>query len=316
MLLGLKFWCYAITESQVVLSDALESIANVVAPGFAFFIVRYSARPPDDSHPYGHGKSEFFSAAFEGGLIAFAAVFILIESVRAFILGAQPTEVSTGTWVVAGAGLVNLLLGLYVLSVGKRSGSEALVASGHHILSDVWTSAAATAGLILISLTGVTWMDAALGFAAGTYLAFTGSKIVRGSLGGLLDEEDEHKLKAFSAALNRVVRPGIVGVHWTRMMRAGNYHYIDAHVVVPEMWNVLYAHDETNAFERRVMDSYPYEGEIHFHIDPCRRRYCSQCDFLECPVRQASFVRRARYSAKRVVNVAVLPLGEAEGPEN
>lgn len=300
LVLGIKFLGYAITNSQLVLSDALEGIANVIASAVALVALRYAAEPPDDTHPYGHGKTEFFSAAFEGGLILFAAVMILFDSIRALVIGHEVLAIDQGLLIVALGGGANLLLALYLLRVGRLTHSVTLVASGSHLLSDVWTSVAALGGLLLVRVTGVSALDAALGIAAGIYLGFVGLTILRGSLGGLLDEHNRDVLIHLAEAFNQVNQPGIIGVHGARIMRSGNYHYIDAHVIVPEFWNVQHAHDEVNAFERKVIESYRYSGEIHFHIDPCRRAFCRKCVLSSCPVRANEFESRITHTLGEV----------------
>ncbi len=300
IVLGVKFWGYALTNSQVVLSDALESIVNVIASGVALFALRYAATPPDQKHPYGHGKGEFFSAAFEGGLIVFASVMIIADSTRALILGHELRAIDFGMLIVIVAGTLNLMLALYLLRVGRMAGSASLEASGQHLLSDVWTTGASLVGLLVVRATGVSALDALLGIAAGAYLGIVGAKILRGSIGGLLDENNRDVLSSLAQAFNVVQHPGIIGVHGARIMRAGNYHYIDAHVIVPEFWDVQRSHDEVNAFERKAIEHYRYSGEIHFHIDPCRRDYCRKCILANCPVRQEEFSERIHHSLEEV----------------
>ncbi len=302
VLLIVKVWAYRMTRSQAVFSDAMESIVNVIAAGFAIFVVIFAAKPADKDHPYGHGKIEFFSAAFEGGLITFAALMICFEALRAMVNGRELHELNIGVAVVMGAGVVNLLLGLYLLRSGKRARSPALVASGHHVISDFWTSAGVAIGLGLVWLTGIMWLDPLIAFIAGVLLARTGVRLARGSVSGLLDEEDREILNTLLNIVSKVLRPGIIQIHHCRVIRSGNYHHIDAHVVVPEFWDVLKAHNETESFERKVIDSYPNEGELHFHVDPCRRAYCRVCEVEQCPVRQHPFETRRQWTIDEMTN--------------
>jgi cation diffusion facilitator family transporter len=299
--LGLKFWAYELTNSQAVLSDALESIVNVVAAGFALIVIHYAARPPDDEHPYGHGKTEFFSAAFEGGLVVFAAVLILIDSALALTTGHVVREADTGLIVLGAAGLLNFALGAALLRVGRNQNSPTLEASGQHVLSDVWTTGAALVGLMLVHFTGAQWIDPLLGLGAGAYLGFVGLRILRASVGGLLDEQNRDVLSHLGTAIDEVRRPGMIGVHGARIMRSGTYHYIDAHVIVPEFWDVRHSHDEVNRFERDAMERYKYKGEIHFHIDPCRRNYCKKCNVSDCQIRRDDFKEKIVHSLQEIV---------------
>lgn len=302
MLLILKFWAYRMTGSQGVFSDAMESIVNVVAAGVAIFVVVFAAQPADADHPYGHGKIEYFSAAFEGGLIAFAAAMICVEAVQALISGRSLSELNFGLVVVLGAGLANLLLGIFLLRAGQQSRSPALVASGHHVISDFWTSAAVAGGLVLVEITGIQWLDPVLALAVGLLLGRTGWQQVRRSAGGLLDAEDREILNDLVDILSKERTEGIIQVHHCRVIRAGRYHHIDAHVVVPEFWDVAKAHHETEDFERRVIADYHYDGEVHFHVDPCRHAYCQVCDVMDCPVRRRPFESRRELTIDELTN--------------
>ncbi|MDP2703534.1 MAG: cation diffusion facilitator family transporter, partial [Candidatus Rokubacteria bacterium] len=159
LMLAAKYQAYRMTGSTAVLSDALESIVNVVAAVFALGGLLFAGRPADRNHPYGHGKIEFFSAAFEGGLIAFASVVIVYEVARSLLAGPEVRQISTGVLIVLGAGLVNLGLGWYLIRTGRRYQSLTLVADGQHVIADFWTSLGVVVGLLLVHLTGRAWLD-------------------------------------------------------------------------------------------------------------------------------------------------------------
>lgn len=287
-----KFWAYNLTKSEAVFSDALESIVNVVTAALAIVVVIVSAKPADKDHPYGHGKAEYLSAAFEGGLITFAALAIIFEAIKALLYPDELRNLATGALLIAGAGLVNFLLGAFLVRVGRRNRSLALEASGKHVMSDFITSFGVLIGLALVWLTGMTWIDPVCAIAVAIMLAYTGYKLVRESLGGLLDEENGEIIRAILGLIGSDRPAGIIQVHHLRVMRAGYYHHIDAHAVVPEYWDVREAHSYTDAFEDALMQQYPYEGELHLHLDPCRRAYCRYCDVTECPIRKEPFERK------------------------
>jgi cation diffusion facilitator family transporter len=295
MLLTLaKYGGWRLTNSQAVYSDFLESIVNIIAGIVAIFVVRFAAKPADQGHPYGHGKIEYFSAAFEGGLIAFAALMILIEAVPALIHPRELQQLGLGAAIVTACGFANLALGFALKKVGRNIGSPALVANGdgEHITSDFYTSAGVTAGLLVAQWTGFSWLDPVVAILVGLQLAWTGLRVVRRSVGGLLDEEDRGILMELTEALKRVDFGGVIQIHHTRIIRSGRFHHIDAHAVVPEFWDVAEAHDRTEAFEARLMKEYPQPGELRLHIDPCRQAYCRRCDVPECPIRLAKFESR------------------------
>lgn len=288
----IKFYAYRLTSSEAILSDALESIANVVAALMVVLTIHYTSKPADKDHPYGHGKIEYFSAAFEGGLVSFAAAFIIVEASAALIYGHTMQNIGTGVIVVIVAGLGNACLGLYLLRRGKALQSIALESSGKHVLSDVWTSVGILIGLGVVSLTGWVWVDAAIALAFGFYLAFVGWGIVAEASAGLMDKEDPAVLKKIAAALKPHMMNGIIDIHEMKVIRSGRYHHIDMHLVLPEHWTILQAHERIHQFEQAVIDDYLFDGEMHFHYDPCRQDFCRTCDLQDCPVRQEPFTSR------------------------
>ena len=292
ILLAVKFWAFNLTHSQAIFSDAMESIVNVVASGLAVFVVNFASQPADRDHPYGHGKIEYFSAAFEGGLITFAAMLIFFEAVRSLIFKHQVEALGLGVYLTLATGTANMLLGLYLIWVGKKTGSLAIRANGQHLISDFWTSVAVVSGLILVKVTGLTWIDSAVALIGAAALGAMGVKLVRQSVGGLLDAEDRESLQHLVEIIGKHRPEGIIQVHHCRVIRAGRFHHIDAHVVVPEYWDVAEAHNRTEAFEAELIAQYPNEGELHLHVDPCRRAYCEECDITGCAIRMKNFVAR------------------------
>lgn len=289
LLMLIKFWAHNMTRSQAVFSDAVESIVNVVAAMMALWVIWYSAKPADEDHPYGHGKVEFFSAAFEGGLIAFASLMICVEAGRSWWRGEQLHELNQGLMLLAGAGVANLVLGLFLKHRGQVLGSVALKASGAHVISDFWTSAVVVIGLFVVMLTGWVWADTVLAMGVGLWLGWTGARLVREAVGGLMDQEDPSLLEALADVLKQCVQPGIIQIHHMRQIRSGWYHHMDAHVVMPEFWDVKRVHEVINDFEREVIEQYEYGGEMNFHVDPCRRAYCKACALKDCPIRVEPF---------------------------
>jgi cation diffusion facilitator family transporter len=290
-LLATKYVAYLLTGSTAVLSDALESIVNVVAALFALGSLVFAGKPADSDHPYGHGKIEYFSAVFEGGLIAFAAVGIIWYAVAELIRGPEIAKIEIGLLLTAGAGIVNAGLGWFLVTTGRRVQSLILVADGEHVLSDFWTSLGVVVGLGLVKLTGIAWLDPAVALLLGVNLAVTGVRLVRRAAGGLLDEEDAGLIASLVSAFNEKREPGIIRMHRLRAIRAGRYAHVDAHLIVPEYWTVDAAHDALDAFEKRVIERCKIEGEIVFHTDPCRRALCPACDVAECPIRLSAFTR-------------------------
>ena len=301
LLLAAKYQAYRLTGSTAILSDALESIVNVVAAIFALGGIIFAGRPADRNHPYGHGKIEFFSAAFEGGLIAFAAVLILYEVVLSLVVRLQLRELDTGLLIISGAGLANLALGLFLVRTGRKHQSLTLLADGQHVLSDFWTTVGVVVGLLLVRVTGIWWLDPLVAAVVAVNLMWTGFRLVRHAAGGLLDEEDTLLLNRLLGVLGGHVGQGIIRVHHLRAIRAGRFHHVDAHLVVPEFWSVDRAHEAAEDLADRVIRALGVDGELIFHTDPCHRAYCPMCDLADCPVRREPFSARPPLTLEEAV---------------
>lgn len=289
VILGAKFLAWRITGSTAVLSDALESIVNVVAALFALVSLTYANMPADENHPYGHGKIEFLSGGFEGGLIAFAALLIIYEAAEALWFGTELHALGQGGAIIAGTGVANAALGWFLYRTGRRVRSPALEADGLHVLTDFWTSLGVVAGLGLVWLTGWPWIDAVVALALGANIAVMGARLLRRSVGGLLDESDRELLAELADAVNEVRTPGIIAAHRLRAIRSGGVANIDAHLVVPRFWSVEQGHEAAGVFEEDVVRRVEQDARFVFHIDPCREAYCTGCAVESCPVREHAF---------------------------
>ncbi len=287
--MAIKFGAFSLTHSTAVLSDAVESIVNVIAAVVAVFVMRAVAEPADMEHPYGHGKLEYFSAAFEGGLIAFASLVIANEAIRSLMRGEALHQLDVGAAVMIGAGLLNVGLGLHLRAVGRKYKSEALTASGQHVMSDVWTTAGVVVGLAVVHLTGLSWIDPVVALIVAAQLGYAGYKIVRKSAGALMDEIEPESLQELCEAFQKTKPSWVVDVHNIKVIRSGHFHHIDGHLVVPEFWDVAKTHQQSGDYERAIVAAYPFDGEIAFHIDPCERKYCSHCTVENCPIRVRKF---------------------------
>ncbi len=301
VLLAAKYQAYRLTGSTAILSDALESIVNVVAAVFAIGALIFAGRPADRNHPYGHGKMEFLSAAFEGGLIAFAALVILYEVVVGLTHGVELRALDLGLAIVLGAGLVNLALGYHLVRTGRRSGSLTLVADGRHVLADFYTSAGVVVGLLLVRFTGLVWLDPLVAAVVALNLMWTGARLIRQASAGLLDEEDPALLQRLLQVLQPHLGQGVIRVHHLRAIRAGRVNHVDAHLVVPEFWSVDRSHELAEDLGERVMKELGAEGEMTLHTDPCHRIYCRMCDLDDCPVRREPFTGRPRLTLDEAV---------------
>lgn len=292
VLLAFKFYAYHVTNSQSIFSDALESIVNVIAAVITVIVIIIASKPADEDHPYGHGKIESMASTFEGGAILLAGILIVIQAVQVFIHGAKVDEVDIGLAIVVGAGVVNGVLGFFLHARGKKLYSEALKSSGIHLMTDTLTSVGVVAGLLLVKFTGLNWIDPLVAAIFGSMLVFAGGKILVRSGNILVDAHDVETLELIANLFEKHYRPGVIQIHFTRVIRSGAYHHIDCHMVIPEFWSVLEAHDFSERFEKAIIQDYPVDGELHIHHDPCRRAFCETCELSHCPVRQAEFIAR------------------------
>jgi cation diffusion facilitator family transporter len=291
-IMALKFFAYRLTHSTAVLSDALESVVNVLAAAFALWAIQAAEAPPDENHPYGHGKFEFVTAVFEGGLISFAALMIAYEAVIGLLHHKAAPDLSQGLWVMVFAGALNGLLGVVLVALGKRTHSMALEADGKHVFTDFLTTVGILIGLGIVKFTGLAWLDPAIALLMAGMLLFTGIPLVRKAIDGLIDAADNALLEKLLGSLERNRQPGLIRVHHVRAMRNGRRIHVDGHLVLPEFWTVERAHDTTEEYEQAVVKDLFLEGEMEFHVDPCRRVYCRSCDLADCPIRREPFSHR------------------------
>ena len=271
LMLGLKMGAYLITGSATVLSDALESVVHVAAVGFMFWCLRFSAAPPDHEHPYGHGKAEFLSIGFEGGTIALAGLAIIWEAILGLVHGHQPGPVDLGFLLIVVAALINLALGAWLVSVGRRTGSAILIADGQHVLSDVWTSIGVVVGVVALWLLPAgparVWTDGLVAIGLALYIMTVGGRLLRQAVGGLLDEVDPAAMARVVAAINEIRDPAWRDVHNLRLRNSGDATFVDFHLVVPSQWSVANAHASSEALERHILSRLGARGTVMIHLD-------------------------------------------------
>ena len=301
LVLGLKYLAFHVSQSAALKSDAIENVVNVVAAVFALGAIIFADKPADRDHPYGHGKIEHFSAAFEGGMISLAAVLIGYEAILALVAGAPLENLNLGLAINFGAGVLNGILGLFLIRQGRRQQSHALTADGHHVFSDFYVTLGLGAGLLLVKFTGLTWLDPMMALAVCAMLTWTGFKLVRSSSAALLDEEDPALVNRLVEVINRVRPREIVAVHELRTLRSGRYTHVDIHMVIPEFYAIGQGHELAEAFGKAVILEAGLEGELHTHVDPCLQAFCSQCAVERCPVRRLAQTTEGRITLDEAV---------------
>jgi cation diffusion facilitator family transporter len=266
--IALKMLAWWLTGSVALLSDALESLINLAAALLALWMLRLAASPPDEEHQYGFSKAEYFSAGIEGALIVLAAAGILAAAIPRLI-DPQPLDAPfLGLAATVAASAINLTVALILIRVGRREHSITLEADGHHLMTDVWTSAGVIAGVILVFATGWLRLDPLMALAVGLHIVWTGVGLMRRSWRGLLDAaisaEDTGEITRLFAEYSK--RYG-AAFHALRTRQAGARRFISFHLLVPDAWTVAQAHRLSEEIEERIRSLVP-NASIFTHIEP------------------------------------------------
>lgn len=286
LLMGAKFYVYSLTQSTAILSDALESIINVVAGGFALGSIILAAKSPDECHPYGHGKIEYFSAGFEGALIILAAAAIFYQGCSQILNPHRLPHLQEGLLLLLAVSLVNLILGLGLVRVGRRTQSLILVADGKHILTDVFTSVGVVLGLVLVMVTGWLWLDGAVAIIMGLNIIYMGGKLVRQAFAGLMDASDPKLLEKIAAILKEHRQRVWIDIHRLRARRAGDRILLDFHLILPRDLDLVEGHRQVKELEAIFKARLGEEADILIHVDPCAAEECPVCGFHPCKLRE------------------------------
>lgn len=301
VLMAGKFIAFYFTDSNIILSDALESLVNIATGTFALYSLYLAAKPKDEDHPYGHGKIEFISAGIEGGLITLAGIGIIVKSIYNLWRPEAIDSLDIGIAIVGIAGLVNFLLGVGAERVGRKHNSITLIASGKHLKTDAYTTIVMLIGLLLIYATGYVILDSLIAISLGILIIYTGIRIVRTSLGGIMDEADFSLLSEVVQHLEEHREKNWIDIHNFRMIKYGDAIHIDCHVTLPWYYNVEKAHDEIERVEALIMEKLPNNIESFIHVDPCVQTSCSLCQIADCEVRQQPFVEKVPWNMDNVM---------------
>lgn len=267
MLLGKSYAAY-ITGSAAILSDAAESVVHIFAVAFAAFSLQLSLKPPDPSHPYGHDKITFFSAGVEGTMIVFAAVYIIYEAIAKWLAGLQLQNLDLGILLVAGAAAINAGLGGFLVWRGKRERSLILIANGKHVLTDSWTSLGIIVGLILTISTGWLPFDPLLAIAVAINILWSGGKLIRRSVGGLMDEGDPVTEKKLRDVLDAETERRGLWYHELRYRHSGSSFWVEVHLLFPRKTNIEDAHWFATEIEETLRRAFPGKVHIITHLEP------------------------------------------------
>lgn len=267
LMLAGKTYAYAITGSAAILSDAAESVVHVFAVSFAAFSLWFSLRPADRSHPYGHDKISFFSAGMEGAMIVLAAFYIIYEAILKWIEGIPVQNLSEGTLYVALAGAINGGLGGYLVWQGKRSRSLILVANGKHVLTDSWTSLGVIFGLLMVLWTGWKPFDPILAIAVALNILWSGGKLIRQSVGGLMDEADPELERRLRSILDVETEKRGLWYHELKYRQSGTSVWMEFHLLFPKGSLLEEAHWKATEIEGALKSQLPVTTHVTTHLE-------------------------------------------------
>jgi len=301
VLFAAKIAAYYLTNSLAILTDALESIVNVLAGFIGLYSLYVAAKPKDIEHPYGHGKAEFISAAAEGGLIIAAGLLILYETFQNIIDKKPLEQLDIGLYVVAATAVVNYVAGLICLKRGKQNNSLALQSSGKHLQIDTFSTLIIIAALIVMLFTQLLWLDKVIAFILGIFVIYNGYKIIRRSIAGIMDEADMELLQKMVDVLNANRRPNWIDLHNLRVIKYGVVLHIDCHLTVPWYMNVMEAHAEVEALISLIKREFGDAIEMFVHTDACLEPSCPICLKENCNVRQHPLNHRVEWTLENII---------------
>ena len=294
---GLAWW---LTHSVAILTDALEGIVNVMASALGLYSISLSAKPKDNEHPYGHGKIEFISAGVEGMLISIAGLFIFYNAILSLRNPAPLEKLDVGILLIIFSGLVNYVLGRASKRMGEKNQSAVLKSSAAHLLSDVYSTIGLVAGLLLMWLTKIYWIDAVVAMIFAIVILYTGFKIIRSSVSGIMDEADEKLLGDLVEKLDNNRRTNWIDLHNMRIIKYGAVLHIDCHLTVPWYFNVSEAHQEVDIFSDLARNFFGESLELFVHSDACQPTSCAICQKFDCDVRKESFQKQIEWKTDNV----------------
>jgi cation diffusion facilitator family transporter len=301
LLFSIKIIAWWLTRSVAILTDALESIVNVIAGIVGLYSLTIAYKPRDSNHPYGHGKAEFLSAAIEGTLIMLAGVFIIYEAVNQLIHPKELQQLNNGILLIAISAIINFVVGFYAVKKGKENNSEALEASGHHLKSDTYSTLAIIFGLSLIYFTHIHQLDSIVAIIMSVVIMIIGYRIARKSVAGIMDEADEKILGKVIARLNNSRQANWIDIHNLRVIKFGNVLHVDCHMTVPWYLNVREAHEEIDKLRKLIQSEFGSVMEFFVHSDGCIPDCCPVCIKTDCHVREHPFIKKIEWEMQNAI---------------
>ncbi|MGF7231068.1 cation diffusion facilitator family transporter [Arachidicoccus sp.] len=297
-----KLVAWYLTNSLAILSDALESIVNVMAGFIGLFSLYVAAKPSDTDHPYGHGKAEFISAAAEGALIIGAGILILYQTVQSYLQKTVVGELDTGLSLVVATAIVNYVAGFICLRIGRKNNSLALQSSGKHLQIDTYTTIGIVFGLVIILFTKIYWIDKLIALCVGIMVIYNGYRILRKSLAGIMDEADMKLLNQIVVLLDAHRRENWIDIHNFRVIKYGSLLHVDCHLTLPWYFNLKEAQVELDVFSDLIKSQFGDALEMFVHTDDCRPpQSCTICTKMDCKVRQHALKQKLEWTLENIL---------------
>ena len=284
-----KFLAFYLTNSVGILTDAMESIVNVIAGLISLFSLYLSAKPKDKSHPFGHGKIELISASVEGILIMIAGGLIIYEAVKRLFDPALINKLDIGIIIVALGGLMNYLMGWYSIRMGRKYDSIALVAGGKHLQSDTYSTIGLVLGLTLLYFTRISWIDSSLALIFGSIILITGVNILRKTVANLMDEADVLVLESMVKAISDHRKPDWIDVHNAKTIKYGSQLFVDCDLTLPWYYNITESHNACDELKALLTSEFSGRVLVSIHSDPCGEKHCIHCLQTSCVYRKCPF---------------------------
>ncbi len=297
----LKTWTYILTHSLSVLSDTLESIVNIVATLVGSYSLYIASKPKDKDHPYGHGKAEFISSAFQGSLIIGVGCLIIYKSIDSFIHPVSLHNLDKGIWLLFTIAVINILTAFFVIRLGKKNNSLAIVSTGKLFQIDFFTTISVAIGVLLLILTGYDKIDAIIATILGFYIIYDGYKILRQSLAGIMDEADMALLEEVIFEINQSRNENWIDLHNLRVIKYGALMHVDAHLTVPWYYNVNEAHAAVDDLTSLIKNKFGNTIEFYIHTDGCMPFSCAICTLDNCEKRTSPSEKKLEWTMENVL---------------
>jgi len=272
-----------------------------VVSGFVGLYSLYlSALPKDHNHPYGHGKVEFISASLEGALISIAGALIIFEAINNLRHPKEVTQIDFGIYLISITALVNYVVGYYAVKKGKKNHSVALIASGKHLQSDTYSTIGIIIGLIVLYFTKLSWLDSVIALIFAGIIIYTGYKILRTAISGIMDETDEDLLNDVVLHLEEERQVNWIDLHNLRIIKYGSTLHFDCHMTVPWYFTINEGHNEVDKLEEVVRNHFGDRIELFVHLDACKDYSCHICAKEDCPVRKHPFSHKVTWTIENI----------------